>query len=53
MIFVDHYFRLHQTPKNAEIIFLKNILYRNKQSIYVLLDVIYDHPHNLKIYDHC
>jgi hypothetical protein len=30
MILFDHYFRPHQTPKNAEKHFFKNILLRNK-----------------------
>jgi hypothetical protein len=33
MIFVDHYFCPHQTPKNAEKHFTENILLRNKWSI--------------------
>jgi hypothetical protein len=33
MISVDHYFRFHQTPKNAKNIFPKYILRRNKRSI--------------------
>jgi hypothetical protein len=33
MIFVDHYLHPHQTQKNAEKHFFKNILHQNKRSI--------------------
>jgi len=33
MIYVDHYFRPHQTPKKCQNYFPKNILRRDKRSI--------------------